>query len=93
MTVARDTDRPADQRPLAGIALRLLTALLLAIMFALFVLLLHLPGAIRHPALRIAWIVSVRETTFATGALSLFGTAVKERIPGFSNREAAFARV
>ena len=31
----RDTDRPAEQRPLAGIALRLLTALLLAIMFAL----------------------------------------------------------
>jgi drug/metabolite transporter (DMT)-like permease len=35
MTGARDTDRPAEQRPLAGIALRLLTALLLAIMFAL----------------------------------------------------------
>ena len=32
---ARDTDRPAEQRPLAGIALRLVTALLLAIMFAL----------------------------------------------------------
>ena len=32
---ARETDRPAEQRPLAGIALRLLTALLLAIMFAL----------------------------------------------------------
>ena len=32
---SRGTDRPADQRPLAGIALRLLTALLLAIMFAL----------------------------------------------------------
>src|SRR4051794_18810149 len=31
----RDTDRPAEQRPLVGIALRLLTALLLAIMFAL----------------------------------------------------------
>ncbi|HEX2804210.1 MAG TPA: DMT family transporter [Sphingomicrobium sp.] len=29
------TDRPAEQRPLAGVALRLLTALLLAIMFAL----------------------------------------------------------
>jgi drug/metabolite transporter (DMT)-like permease len=29
------TDRPAEQQPLAGIALRLLTALLLAIMFAL----------------------------------------------------------
>jgi drug/metabolite transporter (DMT)-like permease len=32
---ARDTDRPAEQRPLLAIALRLLTALLLAIMFAL----------------------------------------------------------
>jgi drug/metabolite transporter (DMT)-like permease len=30
-----DTDSPAEQRPLAGIALRLLTALLLAVMFAL----------------------------------------------------------
>jgi drug/metabolite transporter (DMT)-like permease len=32
---ARDTDRPAEERALAGIALRLVTALLLAIMFAL----------------------------------------------------------
>jgi len=32
---SRDTDTPAEQQPLAGIALRLLTALLLAIMFAL----------------------------------------------------------
>jgi drug/metabolite transporter (DMT)-like permease len=32
---AHDTDRPAEQQPLAGIALRLVTALLLAIMFAL----------------------------------------------------------
>ncbi|GAA4006545.1 DMT family transporter [Sphingomonas humi] len=32
---AEDTDRPAAQRPLAGVLLRLLTALLLAIMFAL----------------------------------------------------------
>ncbi len=31
----RDTDSPAEQQPLAGIALRLLTALLLALMFAL----------------------------------------------------------
>lgn len=30
-----DTDRPVSQRPVAGIALRLLTALLLALMFAL----------------------------------------------------------
>ena len=30
-----DTDRPAEQRPIAGVCLRLLTALLLAVMFAL----------------------------------------------------------
>ena len=30
-----DTDRPAEQRPVLGIGLRLLTALLLAIMFEL----------------------------------------------------------
>ena len=30
-----DTDRPVEQRPVAGVALRLVTALLLAIMFAL----------------------------------------------------------
>ena len=30
-----DTDRPTDQRPLAGMALRLLTAVLLSVMFAL----------------------------------------------------------
>lgn len=38
MTASRkplDTDDPAEQRPLAGVALRLLTALLLALMFAL----------------------------------------------------------
>lgn len=32
---AFDTDQPAEQRPLAGISLRLLTAFLLAVMFAL----------------------------------------------------------
>src|SRR6185437_14432098 len=35
LTGAKETDTPAEQKPLAAIALRLLTALLLAIMFAL----------------------------------------------------------
>ena len=35
MTDSLDTDRPAEQRPLLAIALRLLTAVLLAVMFAL----------------------------------------------------------
>ena len=34
-TYALDTDRPAKQRPIAGVTLRLITAALLAIMFAL----------------------------------------------------------
>lgn len=34
-TTSFDTDRPAEPRPVAGVALRLVTALLLAIMFAL----------------------------------------------------------
>lgn len=69
------------------------SAIFLAIMFALFVLLLHLPGAIAHPGLRIAWIVSVRETTFTMGALALFATAVRGDFSNLSNRLAAVARV
>lgn len=69
------------------------SAIFLAIMFALFVLLLHLPGAIGHPAVRIFWIVSVRETTFTLGALSLFATALRNRSPMLASRLAAVARV
>ena len=69
------------------------SAIFLALMFALFVLLLHLPGAIGHPAVRIFWIVSVRETTFSMGALSLFATAVRDRSPMLASRLAAVARV
>jgi len=69
------------------------SAILLAIMFALFVLLLWLPSAVSHPAIRITWIVTVRETTFSMGALALFATAVRDRLPALSNRLSAIARV
>ena len=69
------------------------SAIFLAIMFALFVLLLHLPGAVANPAIRIFWIVSVREATFTMGALALFATAVRDRFPTLSGRLAAIARV
>lgn len=69
------------------------SSIFLALMFALFVLLLHLPGAIRHPDVRIFWIVTVRETTFTMGALSLFATAMRDRVPTLSNRLASVARV
>ncbi|MBV9144677.1 MAG: hypothetical protein JO065_02085 [Acidobacteria bacterium] len=69
------------------------SAFFLAVMFALFVLLLHFPGALRHPHLRIAWIVSARETTFSLGALSLFATAIRSRSPNVARRVAGVARV
>ena len=69
------------------------SAIFLAIMFALFVLLLWLPSAVSHPAIRITWIVTVRETTFSMGALALFATAVRDRFPGLSSRLAGVARV
>jgi uncharacterized membrane protein len=65
----------------------------LAIMFALFVLLMDLPNAVQHAATRLYWIFPVREGTFAIGALALFGTEVRDRWPKGSNRLAAVARV
>lgn len=44
------------------------SAPLLALLFALFVLLIYLPSAIAHPRIRIVWIFPFREGTFAVGA-------------------------
>jgi uncharacterized membrane protein len=44
----------------------------LALLFALFVLLIHLPNAIEHARTRIFWIFPFREGTFAVGAFSIF---------------------
>ncbi len=48
------------------------SALLLALMFALFVALLYMPSAITHPGIRIVWIFPFREGTFAVGAFCVF---------------------
>jgi hypothetical protein len=48
------------------------SAPLLALMFALFVLLMDLPAAIRHGMTRLFWIFPPREGTFALGALCVF---------------------
>jgi uncharacterized membrane protein len=69
------------------------SAIFLAIMFALFVLLLHLPNAVEHAANRVFWIFPVRETTFAMGALALFGTEIRVQSPKSSNRLAAVVRL
>jgi uncharacterized membrane protein len=69
------------------------SAFFLAIMFALIVVLLWLPSAVAHPAVRMSWIVTVRETTFSMGALALFSTQVWPRWPRRAERLAAVARV
>jgi uncharacterized membrane protein len=65
----------------------------LGMMFALFVLLLHLPGAIENPQQRIRWIVAVRETTFSLGAFSLFAIAVRDHWPSATDGIASVARL
>ncbi len=69
------------------------TGIFLAIMFGLFVALLWLPNAVTHPAIRMAWIVTVRETTFAMGGVALFVTAASGRRPKQWHRLASVARV
>lgn len=68
------------------------SALCLAVMFALFVLLMDLPGAIAHPASRMGWILAARESTFSIGALALFALAIRERSQTPSATIAAIAR-
>ena len=64
------------------------SAMLLAIMFALFVLLMDLPAAIAHPATRMNWSLAAREATFSIGALALFVTET-----GTLKRAVGFIRV
>jgi hypothetical protein len=53
------------------------SALCLAIMFGLFVLLMDLPAAFKRPEVRIFWSLAARQATFAIGALALFATATR----------------
>lgn len=68
-------------------------AIFLAIMFALFVLLMDLPATMAHPTIRLYWILAARQTTFAMGALALFSSQTRELRPTLSNRLASIARV
>ena len=70
-----------------------LSAICLAVMFALFVLLMDLPAALAQPTTRIFWILAARQTTFAIGALALFGTNIMARWPNVSTTVAAIARI
>jgi uncharacterized membrane protein YphA (DoxX/SURF4 family) len=56
-----------------GIRVRL-TATLLAIMFLLFVLMIHVPNAVAQMHDRIIWNVALRDLSFGAGALALAGS-------------------
>ena len=65
----------------------------LALMFALFVLLMDLPGALARPAVRMSWSLAARETTFSIGALALFATATRDSWPRRAATIATIARI
>ena len=69
------------------------SALGLALMFALFVLLMDLPGAVTHPAIRISWSLAARQSTFAMGALALFATVTTGNQPHRAKTLATIARI
>jgi uncharacterized membrane protein len=64
------------------------SAPLLALLFGLFVLLIHLPNAVEHARTRIFWIFPFREGTFAVGAFSIF---VSETKPSWARRVGGFS--
>lgn len=68
-----------------SIATRILAGLsgtLLGTMFCLFVVLIDLPGAMRHPHNRINWILALRELSFAGGAFAIAGFEKRSSAPG-----------
>jgi uncharacterized membrane protein YphA (DoxX/SURF4 family) len=69
------------------------SAIGLAIMFALFVLLMDLPAALEHPGRRIAWSLAARQATFSIGALALLSTELSIRRSRASRTLATIARL
>lgn len=53
------------------------SALLFGLMMFLFVTLLYLPSAFRHPGSRLAWTFVARESSFGSGGLLLAGSAMR----------------
>jgi uncharacterized membrane protein YphA (DoxX/SURF4 family) len=69
------------------------SSICLALMFALFVLLMDLPAAVMRPGNRIFWSLAAREATFAIGALALFAVVTSERRRHASVTIATIARI
>ena len=69
------------------------SALLFGIMMFLFVLMIHLPGALHEPSDRILWTIVLRETAFGGGGLVLAGIAMRGNQNGQGRRFITAGRI
>ncbi len=70
-----------------------LSSTLLGLMFFLFVCMLYLPSALRHPTNRFAWTYLLRDLSFAAGAWALAGLYSRASSPQQSKWMILFARI
>src|SRR5258708_4345531 len=69
-----------------------LSSTLLGLMFFLFVCMIYLPSALRHPGSRLAWTFMLRDLSFAAGAWALAGLHSRASSPQQSKWMILFAR-
>ncbi len=69
------------------------SAPLLALMFFIFVLSIHVSGVIAHPKERLVWTVMLRDLTFAAGALALTATTRQQGNAQLSTTLTSIARI
>ena len=71
----------------------LLTGLMVALMFFLFVLMMHIPGVAANPHDRFSWAVAFRDLSFGAGALALAGAMTPSLSSNRGNLAYALARI
>ena len=70
-----------------------LSSTLLGLMFFLFVCMIYLPSALRHPGSRLAWTFMLRDLSFAAGAWALAGLHSRASSPQQSKWMILFGRI
>ncbi len=69
------------------------SGLLLGIMMFMFVVMLHIPRAIANPRDRFAWVIVIREISFAGGGWIFAGSALREKSGGHGKKLITVGRV
>src|SRR5580693_6833845 len=70
-----------------------LSSTLLGLMFFLFVCMIYMPSALRHPTHRFAWAYALRDLSFAGGAWALAGLHSRASSPQQSKWMILFGRI